>query len=173
MMVRRALPLLSAAILVASGCGDDPVQAEPFDLAGEWTYSATSLTGILPENTDAFPGQKISVTCAVSPTPMVLSGSNAAFAGSFSSATVICELLDKVGGLVDTEVLGPVDGTVDDGTVIGGATEFDFDAATGPIAAWSNEGNVDGGTALGSVQMQATVAGETVQLRGRWVASRN
>lgn len=173
MMARGALPLLLAAFLVAAGCGDDPVQSEPFDLAGAWTYSATSLTGILPEDTEAFPGQKISVTCSVSPTPMVLTGSNASFVGQFSEATLACQLLNEDAQEVDTEVVGPVSGSVANGQVESDAVSFSFVPGVASIAAWANEGMVDSASASGTVQMQTVIAGETVQLSGRWVASRN
>jgi len=132
---------IAGIVCSLAACSDDPVSVEPFALDGNWTYSAVSLTGILPEHPDAFPGIKlISVTCRVAPTPMVLTGSNDAFGGRFSAATVVCELLNKVGGLVDTEVLGPVDGTVEQGQVNDDAVSFGFSPETGSISTWSNEG---------------------------------
>lgn len=177
MLKRIALPMLASASVFAAGCGDDPVQAEPFDLAGEWTYSATSLTGILPDNPQSFPGiQKIAVTCSVAPTPMVLSGSNDSFSGRFSSATMVCELLNEAtfgARQVKVEVLGPVDGTVEQGQVSVDAVSYSFSPEMGSIAAWSNDGLVDGRSAAGTVVMQAIVGDEVVDLRGRWSASRN
>ncbi len=169
-----AVLLLGTAV---TGCGGDPTAPDAGALQGAWTYSARSLTGVLPDRPDLFPGiQKVSATCSVGPTSMSLTHSGAILSGSYSEAVLSCDLLSEAtfgNRQVFTEVIGPSSGLIASGSTDGTQVSFSFETSAPEVSQWISDGQAAGDSASGDVTIDVILDEAPVTLRGVWSATRS
>lgn len=170
-----AIAVLLPCIAVL-GCGDDPAAPDAGMLQGTWTYSARSLTGVLPERPDLFPGiRKVSATCFVSATSLSLTHSSATLSGSYSEAVLSCDLLSEAtfgNRQVFTEVIGPSSGPIGSSSTDGTQVSLRFETSVPEVFEWVSDGEADGDSASGDVTIDVILDEAPVTLRGQWTAAR-
>lgn len=142
---------LAATIALATflaACSDDPAEPSIPDVAGSWTYAATSLTGS-------------GITCSFRHVPMTLAQNGTTFSGAYSGGVFACS---GPGGSISEQVAG---GAVASGTIDGNSVEFDIDSPD-----WRNTGTISGSSMSGTVVVRASDGTTTITLTGDFTASK-
>ena len=140
--------LIVAAVLILAGCGKDSSGPSIPNLAGNWTYNTSNLTGA-------------GLSCLSTGTTMVLThSSSTAFTGTYSDGTLTC----TSGGTPESFAIG--NGTIVSGTVGQTAVAFDMDTQD-----WHNTGNVSGRSMSGTVHVVFSDGVTTFVLNGNFSAS--
>ena len=173
-----AFAVLSGVVMtILTACGESPAAPQAGALEGVWTYSAISLTGVLPDLNGAQQGfNKWAATCSVSPTVMSLTHRNETLAGSIDEAVVTCQLLSEgafAGRNVSVQTLGPATFAVEAGTANGSDVSFSFVSASERVLEWNNIGKMGDASVSGDVSIKVVLFDEVVQLNGDWKAIRS
>jgi hypothetical protein len=146
-------PVISAflALIGLAACGkdsSDPSQSAPPNIAGNWTYTTSNLTGS-------------GLTCSSSGTTMTITQQDATFTGTYSGGMLTCS---AVGGSASQPITG---GTVVNGSLSSTTVAFDMDTPD-----WHNSGTISGTMMSGTTRIVATSGTTTFTLNGSFTASR-
>lgn len=146
--MRKTLAATIALATFLAACGDDPAEPSIPDVAGSWTYAATSLTGG-------------GITCSFRNVPITLAQNGTTFSGAYAGGVFSCT---GPGGSISEQVAG---GAVASGTINGNTVQFDIDSPD-----WRNTGTISGSTMSGTVVVRATDGTTTFTLSGDFNASK-
>jgi hypothetical protein len=142
--------LVSCLAVVGAACGgDDSTGPSQASVSGNWTLSATNVSGQ-------------GVSCNLSPTPMSIDQSGTTFSGNYGPGTVTC--------LAGSEsASAPVQGTVVNGTINGNSVQFDLDTQDTRLT-----GAMSGNSMSGTVRWTIDFGGDigVVTLNGNWSAAK-
>ena len=146
--MRKTLAATIALATFLAACGDDPAEPSIPDVAGNWNYAATSLTGG-------------GITCSFRNVPMTLAQNGTTFSGAYSGGLLSCT---GPGGSLSEQVAG---GAVAAGTIDGNSVQFDIDTSD-----WRNTGTISGSSMSGTVVVRINDGTTTFTLAGDFTASR-
>ena len=142
--------LVSCLAVGGAACGgDDTTGPSEANVSGNWTLSATNVSGQ-------------GVSCNLSPTAMSINQSGITFTGNYGPGIVTC-----VAG--SESVSAPVQGTIVNGTVNGNSVQFDLDTQDTRLT-----GTMSGNSMSGTVRWIIDAGGDigVVTLNGNWAAAK-